>query len=374
MNTVPLCVPDISDEDIAAVAATLRSGWLAHGAKTTEFEEAFARFIGVKHAVSLNSCTSALFLALRALGIRGEVVLPSFTFVATANAVVTAGASPVFADVDEQTGNLDPSAVEAALTPRTEAIMPVHFAGQTADMDAFSQIVARKGLALIEDSAECIGGTWAGRQAGSFGVGCFSFFPTKNITTGEGGMLTTNDASLATRVRAIGAHGIPTHAADREHTARPWERDAVEAGFNFRMSAPQAALGLSQLSRLSGMNAARQALARKYGDRLDCERFRLPVPLAKAAHVYQMYTVTMPRGDRDGFVRTLRSEGIGASVHFDPPVHLQTAYRGAGLGRDLAMTERLSRSIVTLPLFPGMSDGQLATVAEAANRLARGFA
>jgi perosamine synthetase len=178
---VPLCIPDMDDAEIQAVAAVLKSGWLAHGPTNHEFEKLFAQYVGVPHAVSLNSCASALHLAILAGGIKGEVILPSFTFVASANAVVTGGAKPVFADIDYNTCCIDPAHVEALITPRTEAIMPVHYGGQAADMERLASLAQKHGLKIIEDSAEAIGATCAGRMTGSWGIGCWSFYPTKNI-------------------------------------------------------------------------------------------------------------------------------------------------------------------------------------------------
>ena len=286
---VPLCVPDITEEDLARVDEVLRSGWLTHGSHTREFETAFARYLGVEHAVSMNSCASALYLAVLSLGIRGEIVMPSFTFVATANAAVAAGAKPVFADVEYDTCNADPAAVEAAITPRTEAIMPVHYAGQACDMDRLAEIARRHKLALIEDSAETTGGEFRGRKAGSFGIGCFSFYPTKNMTTGEGGMLTTNDARLAESVRTYVGHGIASSTFAREKKERPWLRAATLPGYNFRLTNFQAALGLGQLGRLDAMNARRREHANWFTEHLrDVEGLDLPVESEDALHVYQI--------------------------------------------------------------------------------------
>src|SRR5262245_17140378 len=213
--TIPLSLPALGPEEEQAVLEVLRSGWLTHGPKTTEFEQLMAAYLGVGYAVSVNSCAAALHLALVAHRVRGEVIIPSFTFVATANAVLTAGATPVFVEVDRATRNLDPAAVAAAVTPRTEAIMPVHWGGLCCDMVALGAIADRHQLAVIEDSAETIGGKFRGRKAGSFGTACFSFFPTKNITCGEGGMLTTNDETLARTARTHAAHGIPSSTHGR---------------------------------------------------------------------------------------------------------------------------------------------------------------
>lgn len=357
---IPLCIPSISDAELDLAREALTSGWLAHGPFNHKFEHAFAEYLGVKHAITLNSCTSALFLALKAQDISGEVILPSFTFVASANAVVTAGAVPVLVDIDYDTCNILPAAIEAAITPRTEAIMPVHFAGQPCLMDAISEIASRHGLALIEDSAETLGATFAGRQAGTFGAGCFSFFPTKNLTTGEGGMLTTDNGALAARVRVLASHGVPKTTYEREKEALPWYRSAVEPGYNFRLSNVLAAVGYAQMGRLDAMNARRQQLAAAYSARLaDIEAIALPVVHPQATHVYQMYTVKLKQGDRDRFVQELRKLGVGASVHFDPPVHHSLWYRQQSHPHDLSVTECVAARIVTLPMYPDMTEGEV---------------
>ena len=358
---IPLCRPSITSAEFEAVAEVLRSGWLTHGPKTTEFEERFADSIGVPHAVAMNSCTSALFLALVATGIRGEVILPSFTFVASANAVITAGATPVFAEVDPHTCNLDPGHVASLITPRTEAIMLVHYAGQSCAMDHFMALAARHGLLLIEDCAETIGGTFRGQMAGSFGVGCFSFFPTKNITTGEGGMLTTGDAGIAARVRTLIAHGI----SRTEAPAQPWQRFASLPGYNFRLSNILAAIGVAQLARIEAMNTARRAHAAALTALLaDVPGVTPPYEAAECHHVYQMYVLqTAPWIARDSLVGRLRAEGIEASVHFDPPVHRQPAHGRPDLV--LPVTEALSRSVVTLPLFPDLTAAERIRIAAA---------
>ncbi len=366
--SVPLCKPSIRPHEIEAVSEVLASGWLAHGEYNHKFEALFAETIGVPHAISMNSCTSALEVALEVAGIRGEVICPSFTWVATANAIANVGATPVFCEVDPETRNATAATIEACLTERTEAVMPVHYGGQPCDMEAIRALCARKGLFLLEDSAETIGATWNGRLAGSFGVGAFSFFPTKNITTGEGGMLTCSDDEYAARVRARIAHGVTSTTLAREKEARPWLRAAEAPGHNFRMPNPLAALGWTQLQRLEEMNSARVARAAAYNEAFADLAPRLSTPhvAAQATHVYQLYTVRMEEALRDQVVNALRADKVGASVHFDPPVHLQPAY--SGTGGALPATERLCREIVTLPMYPDMTDAEQAHVIESLRR------
>jgi perosamine synthetase len=363
----------MGDEEIQAVAEVLKSGWLAHGPKNHEFEKMFAQYVGVPHAVSLNSCASALHLGILASGIRGEIILPSFTFVASANAVVTGGARCVFADVDYDTCCISPAHIEALITPRTEAIMPVHFGGQAADMPAIAAIASKRGLKIIEDSAEAIGATCAGKLTGSWGIGCWSFYPTKNIATGEGGMLTTTDSALADKVRAYSGHGVASSTWAREKKEKPWLRAATFAGFNMRMSNVLAALGVMQMKKLDRMNEARRVRAVQYNSLLSREFFDLPVEAPGRKHVYQMFTAKVKNVDRSKFLADLRAQGIGASVHFDPPVHTQPFYveEYASDKLDLPVTTKLAATIVTFPIYPTMTEDDVSYVAQAANAAAK---
>jgi perosamine synthetase len=356
---VPLCKPWIGQEEFNAVALVLREGWLAHGSFNHKFEEAFCRKLGVANAVSLNSCTSALELALKVNGIRGEVIVPSMTWVATVNAVVTCGAIPVFCDVDAATRNVTAADIERRLSARTEAIIVVHFGGQPCALDEIVTLCEKHNLLLIEDSAQTLGATWRGRQAGAFGIGCFSFFPTKNITVGEGGMLTTNDSEIASKARAMASHGILSSTFEREKKERPWIRAATMAGHNYRMSNVLAAIGYQQILRLDDMNACRIALARRYDAAFaKAELIETPAVAEGATHVYQMYTVRVPASIRTGLLASLRGHGIGASVHFDPPVHRQPYYLEHYPDQYLPVTENLSATLVTLPMFPHMSEAE----------------
>lgn len=372
-RTVPLCVPDMDGEELNAVAEVLKSGWLAHGPMNHEFERLFAELIGVPHAVSLNSCASALFLAIHANGITGEVILPSFTFVASSNAVVTGGAKCVFADINPDDCCINPAHVESLITPRTEAIMPVHFAGQPADMEALAAIARKHNLRIIEDSAEAIGASINGKQTGTWGDACWSFYPTKNLATGEGGMLTTSDSGLAEKARAIAGHGIASSTWAREKKEKPWLRAATFAGFNFRMSNILAAIGVVQMKKLDRMNTARRAHAAAYNALLNQEFFELPVEKPDRHHVYQMYTLKLKNINRTNFLADLRAQGIGATVHFDPPVHTQPFYAELydSAKLNLPVTQRITSSIMTLPMYPAMSQSDVQFVADAANSAAQ---
>lgn len=365
---IPLSKPSLDDEELNAVKEVLDSGWVAHGPKNEQFEKDFASYIGVKHAVTLNSCTSALQLAIQGEKLNGEIILPSFTFVASANAIITAGCRPVFADIESDTCCIDPEKIKPLINDRTVGIMPVHFAGQSCNMKQIMEIAEENNLKIIEDSAEAIGSEHYGKKTGIFGIGCFSFWATKNMTTGEGGMLTTNSDEVAERVRALKAHGIPTTTWHREQERRPWLRDAVMAGYNFRMSDILAAIGVVQLKKLDKMNEARRKHATYLNKHLDFEEVELPVETEGNKHVYQMYTVKV-KVDRSDFVLGLRKKGIGATVHFDPPVHLQAFYRNPKI--KLHVTEKVSEAIVTLPMYPQLTTDELDKVVSAVGDVLR---
>jgi perosamine synthetase len=348
--------PSIEQADIDAVTETLRSGWLSFGPEKDRFEQEFAAYVGVQHAVSLNSCTSALELALKAGEIRGEVVVPSLTWVATANAVMNAGAVPVFCDVEQTTRNMTANDVRRVLSPRTEALIVVHYGGQTCEMDDLVALCEARRLLMIEDCAETLGGTCGGRHAGCFGVGCFSFYPTKAITTGEGGMLTTNDAGLARRVRTLSSHGVPSAPASSGEVHRTWERAAVAHGHNYRMPSLLAALGRSQLKRLDELNDRRVALAHRYDRLFKTAEVRIQTPKVadQNRHVYQMYTVQLAREARNLVLEYLWDVGIAANVHFDPPVHRHPVFASRARA-DLPVTDRLAQELISLPIFPMMT-------------------
>ncbi len=364
---IPLCKPMLGKEELAAVADVLKSGWLAHGPKTKQFEESFAEYIGTRYATSLNSCASALQIAIQAAALRGEIICPSFSMSATANAIVNAGCTPVFADVEWRSCNINPEKIREKISEKTVAIMPVHFAGQSCRMGEIMQIAGENNLAVIEDSAEAIGALFDGKKTGSFATGCFSFYPTKNITTGEGGMITTNDEKLYKKCKALKAHGIESTAKERGLTALPWFRDAVYAGYNFRMCDVLAAIGVVQLKKIGRMNEMRRKNAAFLSKQLaKFPAIELPVEEKKCRHVFQMYTIKLAKEiDRTKFMAFLQSKGIGASVHFDPPIHLQTFYTALGCNaKGLAVTEELSKRIVTLPLFPQMRKKELLCIVE----------
>lgn len=349
---VPLCKPDVGKLELDAIQAVFETGQLSHGPKVRAFEAEFEDLVGGGHAVALNSCTSGLYLAclwVREHRGKGEIVLPSFTFVASANAVCCAGMEPRFADVEWESGNVSAATLEPAINERTRAIMPVHYAGRPCPMREITALAAARDLIVIEDCAECLGAEVGGRSVGSFGIGVFSFYSTKNITTGEGGMLTTDNAEIADWVRLRIAHGVRKGSYSRDGIAQKWYRNAVVPGQNFRLSNFQAAMGLVQLQRLEEMRERRHQVASQYCAGLaGCEGIELPIIPDKTQHSWQMFTIRVSPAQRDSLVLALNEQGIGASVHFDPPVHLQSAYAVDEF--HLPTTERLAQASITLPI------------------------
>jgi perosamine synthetase len=369
---LPLARPEIDETDVAAVTDALRSGRLSLGPRLPAFETAMAQVCGVGGAVGVSSGTAGLVLALEALGIGpgDEVVTPSFTFVATANAIRLVGALPVFADIDHDGLDLDPAAAEAAVGPRTRALLAVDVFGRPAPMEALSGLARKRGLALIEDACEALGASAGGRPAGSLGdVGVFGFYPNKVITSGEGGMVVSDDSSLLAYCRRARNHGRETGGGDFEGD-RP--------GHNFRLSEIHAALGHSQLSRLDALVAARARLACGYDERLAAlPGLRCPAPLRDGDRAaWFVYVVRIEGGARrrDRVRARLASAGI-ATGHYFPAIHRLPPYRGTGTCRrgPLPVTERVADEVLALPFFTGLGEADLDRVAgELAAALAAG--
>lgn len=349
---IPVARPQIGDEEKAAVLAVLESGQLAQGEVTERFEQEFARLCRARYAVAMSSGTAALHLAMIAHGIGpgDEVITTPFTFIASANSVLFCGAHPVFVDIDPRTFNLDPDLIEAAITPKTKAILPVHLYGNPADMIAIQQIADRHGLVVIEDAAQAHAAKINGVPIGSGNTACFSFYPTKNMTTGEGGIVTTNDPEIADRLRLLRAHG----AKERYHH--------LTLGFNFRMTDLQAAIGLAQLPKLAGWTAVRRKNAARLNELLG---FWVVTPLARdwAFHVYHQYTIRI-QGGRGRIQERLAGRGIGTSVHYPVPVHRQLVYRDLGYDCSLPVAETASAEVLSLPVHPSVTDDDLELIAK----------
>ena len=351
---IPIARPQMGEEEKELVWSALSSGGLAQGVRVHELEERFAAFIGVPQAVATSSGTTALHLALLAAGVGpgDEVITVPFTFIASANSILFTGARPVFVDVDEATFNIVVAQIEAAITPRTRAILPVSLYGQPADLPSIAEIASRHGLALVEDAAQSHGAAIGDRRSGSWGAGCFSFYPTKNMTTGEGGMVTTSDAELADQVRLT-----------REHGSRVRYHHEI-VGYNFRMTDIHASIGLAQLTKLPANNARRRAIAERYGREL--RGVITPSVRPGVTHVYHQYTLRVNR--RDELVEALRERGVGTGVYYPIPVHRQRPFVALGYGdQSFPVAERLCAEVVSIPIHPSLTDDEVGQVVAAVN-------
>jgi dTDP-4-amino-4,6-dideoxygalactose transaminase len=367
---VPLSDLVIDDELVEAVHEAITSGWWSMGPRVAEFERAFAEFTGAKHALAVANGTAALHVGLLAVdcGPGDEVVLPSLNFVAAANTILHTGATPVFCDVKGEADlNLDPADLEAAVTPATKVLLPLHYGGYACDMDAVLELSERQGLRVVEDAAHAPGATFNGRSCGTLGdAGCFSFFSNKNLPIGEGGMVVTNDDALAERLRLLRSHGMTTLTWDR-HRGHAHSYDVVEHGFNYRLDETRAAVGLVQLRRLPAENDARRRISAAYRTALD-GRNGLSMPFGDAPQdtsSHHLAVALLPDGADRVAVRTALTEaGIQTSVHY-PPIHRFSRYAELGARRPLPRTDAVAERIVTLPLYGGMDDGDVERVAAA---------
>ncbi len=351
----------IKAEIDAAIAGVLESSQFILGQEVAAFEREFAAYCGVGECVALNSGTSALHLALLAAGVGpgDEVITVPFTFVASVAAVLYAGARPVLVDIDPGSFNMDPTAVQAAITPRTRAILPVHLYGQTADMDPIMEIAQRYRLVVIEDAAQAHGAKYKGRSAGSIGhLGCFSFYPAKNLgACGEGGAVTTSNSEYANKIRMLRDWG-----ADRKY-------HHLLRGYNYRMEGFQGAILRVKLRHLEQWTEKRRALAAKYDQLLTGAGVQCPTEMPGARHVYHLYTLRAD--DRDGLQASLLAEGIQTAVHYAVPAHLQPAYADLGYSRgDIPQSERAANEVLSLPLYPEMTEIQIQRVLEALTSIA----
>lgn len=349
--------PYIGAEERAAVDRVLASGMLAQGPEVAAFEQEFSEVVDGRECVAVNSGTSALHMAFVAagIGVGDEVIVPSFSFAATANSVALAGATPVFADIEGDQFNLDPAAAEAAITPRTRAIMPVHLYGHPANMTAFTELAERHDLLLFEDAAQAHAASLDGTAVGAFGIaGSFSFYPTKNMMSGEGGMVSTGSPELARMVRLLRNQGMEKRYANEV------------VGFNTRMTDVHAAIGRVQLQRLAGWTEARQAHAAFFDAHL--EGVVVPPIAPGAVHVYHQYTIRVEGQDRDAFVAALADRGVGAGVYYPTPIHKLPSFQQE---LDLPVTDRVSTEVVSLPVYPSLTEEEREQVVEAVNTVAK---
>ncbi len=356
---IPLSDIDFDDTEALAVQDVIKSRWLTMGKVTQEFESSFADYTQTKHAIAVTNATAALHLACLALGIGpgDEVIVPSLTFVATANAVRYVGATPVFADIISSGDlNISPAAINLLITARTRAIIIMHYAGYPCDMPAILSIAEKHGLFVIEDAAHAVGSELNGRKLGVWGdIGCFSFFSNKNMTTGEGGMLTTDNDDLAQKLSRLRSHGMTSLTWDR-HKGHAWSYDVIDLGYNYRIDEIRAALGLAQLVKVEKNNERRRHLSQLYRNELQELISQVNIPFQNhegktSAHIMP---ILLPKGtDREQFMGSMKEQGIQTSFHY-PPVHTFTAYR-SDTKWNLPVTEEVASREVTLPLFPTMT-------------------
>lgn len=372
----------LSEQDIARVVDVLRSDWLTTGPKVAEFENAFASSVGAKHAVSFSSGTAALHGAVFAAGLQtgDEVITSPMTFCATANCVLYQGGTPVFADICPDTLNIDPARAAERISARTKVILPVDYAGHPADLEPIVDLAQKHGLVVVEDACHALGAEYRGAKVGSIShMTAFSFHPVKHITTGEGGMVTTNDPDLAARLRMFRNHGLDSDGYQRANEGQ-WHYQMKFLGYNYRLTDISCALGLSQLSRLEENVQRRRAIAQRYETGLQgIPGVNTPVVREEANSAWHLYVIRpgldLLRGDRDKVVAALRAEGIGANVHY-LPVHLHRYYRdrfGYKEG-DYPVSEEIYKEIVSLPMFHGMTDQDVDDVIEAVHRVLTHYA
>ncbi|AZD66908.1 UDP-4-amino-4-deoxy-L-arabinose-oxoglutarate aminotransferase [Pseudomonas chlororaphis] len=358
---LPFSRPSIGDEEIAAVEQVLRSGWITTGPKNQELEQQFAARVGCQHAVALSSATGGMHITLLALGIGpgDEVITPSQTWVSTANMICLLGATPVFVDVDPHTLMTDAATIEAAITPRTKAIIPVHYAGAAFDLDPLYALADKHGIAVIEDAAHAAGTTYRGRPIGARGTAIFSFHAIKNMTCAEGAMFVSDDEALATRVRMLKFHGLGVDAYDRLTHGRKPQAEVIEPGFKYNLADINAAIALVQLQRLDAINHQREVLANAYlGQLRDLPVQPLHLPTYSQQHAWHLFILRIDAErcgiDRDGFMKALQEQNIGSGIHF-VATHLHSYYRQRFPDVRLPNTEWNSARLCSIPLFPDMT-------------------
>lgn len=371
---LPYCLPMLGQEEIDEVVDTLRSGWITTGPKVQRFERQMADYLGAPHTLAVSSCTAALHLALAALGVGpgDEVITSTLTFASTCNVVVHLGATPVLVDIEPEFWQMDPEQVEAAITPRTRAIIGVHFSGHPCDVDRLRAVAHRHGVSFIEDAAHAVGARWRGIPIGADSLAaCFSFYPIKNMTTGEGGMISTRDAALHDRARLLSLHGMSKDAWKRYHSTGSWYYEIVEPGYKYNMTDIQAALGIHQAARLERFIEIREEYARCYDEAFGShEALSVPRVATDVRHARHLYPLLVESGaagcTRDEFIEELRARNIGSTVNFIP-IHRHPYYRErfALVPEMFPRAEHYYERTVSLPLYPRMTPADVETVVEA---------
>lgn len=379
---LPFHVPLIEEEEIRAVVDVLKSGWITTGPKVKAFEEAFARFLGVRHALAVNSCTAALHLALDAIGLKegDEVLVPTLTFAATAEVVAYFKAKPVLVDSEPCYFNLDAHDAENKITAKTRAIIPVHLAGHPCDMNALLELARAKGLLTVEDAAHALPAKYQGRYIGTLSpLTAFSFYATKTITTGEGGMVTTDDDALAARISMMRLHGLSRDVWKRCSAEGTWCYEVLEAGYKYNLTDIQAALGLVQLAKCDAMWRRRVAIAERYNQALpSLDAYRIPQVASEIQHAWHLYVILVEpdvlKIHRDQVIEELRQRGIETAVHFIP-LHLHPYYQRVWGYRpgQFPVAESYFERCISLPIYPGMSDGDVDRVVESLKDIASKF-
>lgn len=366
--------PWIDEDDISEVVDSLRSGWITHGPKVERFEEMIAGYTGARHALCVNSATAALHLSLLALGVGNgdEVITTPFSFAATANVIVHVGATPRFVDIGRDTYNIDAEKIEEAINSKTRAIMPVHYAGQPCDMEPIEEIARLHNLPIIEDAAHALGAQYRGRRIGAIGdLTCFSFYATKNITTGEGGAVTTGSDALSDRVKRLRLHGMSRDAWKRYSRSGSWYYEIEDCGWKYNMDDIQASLGIQQLRKLDRFTEVRRRYAQVYNGELSkLEQVIIPYESPDVYHPYHLYPILLQGFDRNAFIEEMGKRGIGCSVHFIP-IHLHPFYaRRFGFKRgDFPNAEWVYDREVSLPLYPKMTEDDLYRVIAAVKEI-----
>lgn len=377
---LPFSRPSIGDEEIAAVTAVLRSGWITTGPQNSALEQRFCEYLGCQHAVALSSATAGMHVALLALNIGpgDEVITPSQTWVSTANLICLLGATPVFVDVDRDTLMTDAARIEAAITPRTKAIIPVHYAGAAFDLDPLYTLARQHGIAVIEDAAHAVGARYGDRLIGARDTAIFSFHAIKNLTCAEGGMFVTDDEALAQRVRTLKFHGLGVDAYDRMTHGRKPQAQVIEPGFKYNLTDINAAIALVQLERIEAINAKRTMLANAYLERLaDLPVQPLALPAYPHLHAWHLFVLRIDPErcglDRDAFMQGLQAQGIGTGIHFIG-THVQRYYRERFPDVSLPNTEWNSSRLCSIPLFPDMELADVDRVVGAIRQVLEGAA
>ena len=371
---IPYNLPDITQAEIDEVVDTLRSGWIAKGPRTLKFEKEFAEYLGAKHAIAVNSCTAALHISLltQNIGPGDEVITTPMTFASTASTILHCGAKPVFADIDYRTGCIDPEEIAKKITPHTKAIVPVHYSGQVCDLDRIYELADEHNLYVSEDAAHALWSCYKGRLIGNKlrGAASYSFYATKNLATGDGGMLVTDRDDIAERARILVGQGMSHNAWNRYAKGGSWKYDIVEPGYKYNMFDIQAALGLVQLSRMEEMQARRLAIAARYQEEFGkIDAVEPPFVPEFTTHCWHLYVLRIVPElltiDRDQFIVELNERNVGTSVHFIP-THTMTAFRKLGWKEgDFPMAEKHFERIISLPLYPSMTDEQVQYVIDA---------